>query len=144
MLADLVASNHARSMSRRLKEHLPAIEECIQAGFSHRAIHEWLVSAGLTISFKYYQAALARLRKANRPPGRGVPVGSNGSSSKRTSARDLPADPQAVVDMKGAANPARIGHEVASAPRSIGVEQPDRKPFTYDPTAADNLDLKSF
>jgi hypothetical protein len=144
MLADLVASNHVRSMSRRLKEHLPAIEECIEAGFSHQAIHEWLVNAGLTISFKYYHAALARLRKANRRPGRGVPVSSNASSSKRTSVRDLPADQEAVVDMKGAANSTGIRQDDASAPRSIGGVQPDRKPFTYDPTAADKLDLKTF
>lgn len=131
-------------MSRRLKEHLPAIEECIEAGFSHKAIHDWLVTAGLAMSFKYYQAALARLRKANRRPGRGVPAGSNASSSKRTSARDLPGGQQAVADTKGAPNSAGIGQEAASAPRSIEVEQPDRKPFTYDPTAADKLDLKNF
>lgn len=144
MLADLVANNRARPMSRRLKEHLPAIEECIEAGFSHQAIYEWLVNAGLTISFKYYHAALARLRKANRLPGRGVPVGSNSSSGKRTSAWDQPADRQAVVEMKGTANSSGIGQEDASASRSIGVVQPDRKPFTYDPTAADKLDLKTF
>ena len=144
MLADLVASNHSRSMSRRLKEHLPAIEEGIAAGFSHQAIHEWLVNAGLTITFKYYHAALARLRKASRPPGRGVAVRTNASSSKRTSVRELPAGQQAVVDMKGAANSSGISQEDASAPRSIGRVQPDRKPFTYDPTAADKLDLKTF
>ena len=131
-------------MSRRLKEHLPAIEECIEAGFSHQAIHEWLVNAGLTISFKYYETALARLRKANRRPGRGGSGGSNASSSKRTFARDQPADQHAVVEMKGTANSSGIGHEAARAPRSIDVEQPERKPFTYDPTAADKLDLKTF
>jgi len=122
MLADLVAGNHARSMSRRLKEHLPAIEECIEAGFSHRAIHEWLVSAGLSISFKYYHAALARLRKASRPPGRGSPVGSPASSSKRAAPRDVPADEHVVVGMKGAANSSGIRQEDASAPRSIGTK----------------------
>jgi len=152
MLTDLIAAGHERAMIRRLQEFMPAIEQCVAAGFRHKAIHGWLVGAGLEMDFRYYLNALARLRKAAAREGLAGPAAGpregaeQASSSDQTAARTAhtPDRQQRASQAKAAGNSAGIRRGDTSARGSIAGKQMDRKPFEYDPTAADKLDLKHF
>lgn len=147
MLLDLAASGQTRSVIRRLKEHLPAIEQCVEAGYSHQAIHEWLVSAGLAISFKYYESALSRLRKAAKRSGPSTAAPTRPSVAIDRPQADVEGQPVhqlSTPETKGLPNLAGITQVGTSAGSNILVTQPDRKKFDHDPTAAGKLDLKNF
>jgi hypothetical protein len=147
MLSDLAASGQPRSMIRRLKEHLSAIEQCVEAGYSHQAIHEWLVRAGLAISFKYYESALSRLRKAAKRPGQQTVAASRHSPAitlPQSAVAEQPGRQLRTPETKGLPNVWGIDQVDGSAGSNILVEPPARTPFKYDPTAAGKLDLKKF
>jgi crotonobetainyl-CoA:carnitine CoA-transferase CaiB-like acyl-CoA transferase len=57
----------AKSKASQLAELLPEIEAALAAGHAHRVIYEDIkISAGLDITFGYYETTIHRLRQRSR------------------------------------------------------------------------------
>jgi hypothetical protein len=138
MLNALQAEGHQPCAYRRLEGYYIAIEACRAAGYCHKAIHSWLLAKGIKMSFKYYQRAFARMRKART-------AGSNRHSTAVTPAA-VHAAPTEI--RAGSTKEDRFIAVNKTEPDelspTIAVEPQDAKQFSWDAQAASKTDWTKF
>jgi len=111
-ISHLVPLEDAPKVKARLMATLlPAMEAALAGGYTHAQIHAWLVKHGVTISFRYYECVIHRLRKQRAvvrtfpsPDGALPPIPANQPDQVRTTqdATSLPVpvnQPNQVVEI---------------------------------------------
>lgn len=68
ILEGLKSNGVEPTLVAKLRKHLRNIEECIDAGYTHRQIHGWLKQVDIHAPFASYERTVMRLLKARSLP----------------------------------------------------------------------------